>query len=264
MRNIIYFILIFLFVSCDGYLPGFNFESFKGTEAYELAIAVKNENVKKIEKIVKDNNNLINYLDPKFGHSLLMLSVANDLEKSVNKLLELGANPNKKSKPAFGINSEVTTAVFIACNKIYKKNCKTDILEILIKKGGRINDKIDVIYLNAKYITRETPLMIATKSNCIELVKKVIELGADINDYNYINGKGPLSNCIIYDNLDILEYLVIERKAKIPNYIFVRPAHNNTPRQEITLIEFLNEQKYPENSKNEDSKKKIINYIGKR
>jgi uncharacterized protein len=260
MKRYLYIILMALFISCNNYLPGFDFENFKGTKAYKLAKAVENQDVKKIEEIVKGDNNLIDFLDPKFGHSLLMLSVANGLDKSASKLLALGANPNKKSSPT-ETNSEVTTAVFIACNKIYKRNCKTHILEILIKNGGDINDKIDVRYVNAKYVTKETPLMIATNSNCINLVKKVVELGADINDYNYLNGKGPLSNCIIHDNIDILEYLVIERNAEIPSYVFIRPAHNNTPREELTLIEFLNEQTYSKNSKNEKYKTSIINYI---
>lgn len=261
MRKYIYLLILILGTNCKNYLPGFDFDSFKETEANELAIAVKNQNLNLIEKIVKNNNNLIDFLDPKFGHSLLMLAVANDLEKSVNKLLELGADPNKKSKPISNINSEITTPVFIACNKMYKGNCKTNILEILIKNGGNINDKIDVKYLNAKYITKETPLMIATMSNCIDLVKNVVELGANIDDYNYVNGKGPLSNCIIHDNLNILKYLVIEKKARIPSYVFVRPAHNNSSREEITLIEFLEEQKYSENSKNEKYKKEIIKYL---
>ncbi len=261
MRKFIYIILVFLFISCDEYLPGFDFDNFKDTKAYELAIAVENEDIKKIEEIIKDNESLIDFLEPKFGHSLLMLSVANNLDKSVEKLLELGANPNKKSEPTSGVNSEVTTAIFIASDKVYKRNCRTDILELLVKYGGIIDDKIDVKYLNSNYITKETPLMIATKSDCIDLVKKIVELGADINDYSYVNGKGPLSNCIIHDNLNILEYLVIQQKAKIPNYIFVRQAHNNSPKQELTLIEFLNEQEYSTSSDNYKYKKRIINYL---
>lgn len=263
MRKCIYIVLGFLLIGCDEYLPGFDFDNFKGTKAYELAIAVENENTKKIEEIIKGNKSLVDFLEPQYGHSLLMLSVANNLSESVEKLLELGANPNKRSEPVSGINSEVTTAIFIACNKVYRRNCRTDILELLVKYGGIIDDKIDVKYLNSSYITKETPLMIATKSDCIDLVRKIVELGADINDYSYVNGKGPLSNCIIHDNLNILEYLVIQQKAKIPNYIFVRQAYNNSPRQELTLIEFLNEQNYPKNSNNYKYKDLIIRYLNK-
>ncbi len=262
MKKFIILPLIFLLLnSCNPTLPGFDFKLFENTKASELAMAVKNENIKQIEQIVKGDNTLIDYLDPKFGHSLLMLSVANDLEMSAKKLLELGSNPNMRSKPSPEVSSDIITAVFIACNKIYKGNCHTDILELLIENGGKIDDQINVRYRNAKYTSNETPLMEATKSDCINLVKKVVELGADINDYNYKNGKGPLSNCIVHDNLKILEYLVIEKKAKIPPYVFVRPAHNNTKRQELSLVEFLNEQKYSENSKNGKSKKKIIDYL---
>lgn len=134
-------------------------------------------------------------------------------------------------------------------------------LDGIIKNGGNVNDELNVKYLNAKYITKETPLMEATKYDCLNLVKKLVEFGADINNYNYKNGKGPLSNCIIYDNIEVLEYLVIQRKADIPKYVFVRPESNGVVRQELTLIEFLNEQTYPENSRNDKYKNEIISYI---
>lgn len=255
------FIIIALVSSCNDYLPGFNFKSFNGTPAEELSKAVENENLEEIEAIVRENRQLIDYLDPQYGHSLLMLSVANDLEKSADKLLELGADPNKRSRPPKGVKSEITTPVLVSCNKVYKGNCKTVILEMLIKNGGDINEEIEVKYLHSNYKTKETPLMIATESDCINLVKKLIELGADINDYDYVNGKGPLSNCVVHDNLGILEYLVIEKKAKIPPYVFIRPEYKGTPREELTLIEFLKEQKYPEKSNNRIIKKKILDYL---
>jgi ankyrin repeat protein len=261
MRKYIYIILATCLISCNNYLPGFDFENFKGTKAYELAIAVEKENTKKIEAIIEGNKNLIDYTEPKFGHTLLMLSVANNLQKSVKKLLELGADPNKKSEIINDKISETTTAVFVASNKIYTRDCNTDILELLVQNGGEINDKIDVKYLNSNYITKETPLMIAAKSNCIDLVKKIVELGADINNYDYSYGKGPLSNSIIHDNLNILEYLVIEKKALIPKYVFVRPAHNNTPKEELTMIEFLEEQNYTKDSENYRYRERIINYL---
>lgn len=263
MKKYVY-ILLFLISGCDNiyYLPGFDFESFKGTEAYELALAVKKENIDEIENIARNNEELIDFLDPKFGHSLLMLAVANGLDESAEKLLKLGANPNKRSQPS-SENIEVTTPVFIACNYIYKGNCSSDILEMLIQYGGNINDQLEVRYLNATFITKETPLMIATESDCLYLIKKMVELGVDVNDYDYTNGKGPLSNCIIHDNLDVLEYLVIDMKAQIPDYIFVRPAYKGEPREELTIEDFLNEHSYPEWSSNYRIKQRILKFLEK-
>lgn len=263
MRFLKFTILLTFVVSCDNYLPGFDFQNFEGTKASELARAVQNENTEKIEEILVLNRDLIDFTEPKFGYSLLMLSVANNLDKSVKKLLQLGADPNKKSEPNKNLETEVTTAVFISCNKVYRRSCSTNILELLIKHGGHINDKIQVQYYNSNYITEETPLMVATESNCIDLVKKIVDLGGDINAYDYSNGKGPITNSIIHDNLNILEYLIVEKKANIPNYIFVRPAHNNSKRQELTIIELLNEQEYDIKSSNYQYRKKIIEYIRK-
>ncbi|WP_199142140.1 hypothetical protein, partial [Pedobacter sp. ASV12] len=126
------FLFFLVLSSCKNYLPGFDFESFDKTPVSELADAVKSENLKQIDFLIKSKKLPVDYLDPRFGHSLLMLSVTNNLEKSTSRLLELGANPNLKSRKLEDV--EVNTAMFIACKDYLNRNdCKTDILNSLIK-----------------------------------------------------------------------------------------------------------------------------------
>jgi ankyrin repeat protein len=262
-KNILLFSLIILtFFSCKRYLPGFDFKLFDNTDAEKLADAVKNEDLNDIERIVKENKTLIDFHDPKFGHTLLMLAVANDLEKSTEKLLELGADPNKKSIQIGNLSAETTTPMFIACSKIYKKNfCDTTILKMLIDYGGDINAYFMVKFVNADYETKETLFTEVTKSDCLPVIKLLINSGIDINDYSYENGHGPITNTILLDNLDVLKFLIIEKKIKIPNYVFVRHAYKNDPRVELTLEEFLNEQKYDVDSDNYRIRKEILEYL---
>lgn len=252
---------IILLSSCDRYLPGFDFNLFKGTSSYELALAVKNQSIDEIGEIIAKRKILVDIADPKFGHTLLMLAVANNLEKSVKKLLELGAYPNKRSIPKSSID-EIITPVFISCNHIYKKDyCNTSVLKLLIEHGGKVDDEIAVQYANSNYISIETPLMMATKNDCISIVKLLIQSGADINKYDYTEGHGPISNSIIYGNLTVLRYLIIDKKAKIPKYCFVRHAHNELPREELTVTDFLNEQKYSNNTNNNNIRHEILSYL---
>lgn len=261
-RNVLFCLIILTFYSCESYLPGFDFKLFDNTEAVKLAEAVKNENLNDIERIAKKNKTLLDFHDPKFGHTLLMLAVANNLKKSTKKLLELGADPNKKSTPIENLSVDIDTPMFIACSKIYKKNfCDTTILKMLIKYGGDVNAHRIVKFVNADYKIKETLFTEATKSDCLPVIELLINSGIDINDYSYENGHGPIVNTIIQDNLRILKFLIIEKKIKIPNYVFVRHAYKNDPRVELTLDEFLNEQKYDVDSDNFRIRNEILEYL---
>lgn len=262
MKNILFSLTILTFFSCECYLPGFDFKLFDNTDAEKLADAVKNEDLDDIERIVKENKTLIDFHDPKFGHTLLMLAVANDLEKSTGKLLELGADPNKKSIQIGNLSAEITTPMFIACSKYYKKNfCDTTILNMLIKHGGNVNTNRIVKFLGADYETKETLLTEASNFDCLPVIELLINSGIDINDYSYENGYGPISRAIIQDNLKILKYLIFEKKIKIPDYVYVRHAYKNDPREELTIQELLNEKKYDVDSENYKIRKEILEYL---
>lgn len=248
--------------SCKNYLPGFNFNAFDNTHLKELAKAVENESIEEIEYLVKLRKIEIDYLEPEYGHSLLMLAVANNLKKSTKKLLELGANPNLKSNP-LDINSvEITTPMFIACDKIINtSSCELTILSLLIHYGGNVNDELEVQYVGNDYKSKETVLMIACKYDCLEIVNALVKAGADIDKYDYKEGLGPISNAIIYDRMEILRYLIIEKKANIPKYCFVIQSHNETPRKEYTVSDMLLKKNYNEESNDFKIKSEILAYL---
>lgn len=104
----------------------------------------------------------------------------------VRKLLNSGANPN-----LFGEKSPLYISV-----EIYE----TEIFEMLLEKGAKIND------LSGK----NTALLLAVERNDLNKVKKLVKLGADPN----INGKNG-KNCLLTaitreyrDNTDIVSELI--------------------------------------------------------
>ena len=257
------FIICLLLNSCERNLPGFDFDSFNETPVEKLAQAVKRENLEQIENLVTVGKVQIDYLDPEFGHSLLMLAVANDLPNSTDKLLELGANPNLRSKLfAEEDSSYIVTPMFIACDHILNQNyCDTDLLESLIKYGGNVNDQIKIRYVGADYSVDRTPLLKASGGKCLKIVKFLVEAGAEINKYDYEKGTGPISEAIIHDRMDILRYLIIDKKALIPKYCFVSQAHNETPKKTYTTTELLLIKNYDKGSTNDKIKIEVLEYL---
>ncbi|MFV0531912.1 MAG: hypothetical protein ACK5MD_10815 [Flavobacteriales bacterium] len=67
---------------------------FKDTEAYELARAIEKEDLHTIEKLVKENPELLNITNETSGSNMLSLSLTLENFEAFKKLLELGAKPN--------------------------------------------------------------------------------------------------------------------------------------------------------------------------
>ncbi len=136
-------------------------------------------------------------------------------------------------------------------------------MRLLIDHGGKVDDEIYIQYGNSNYRSIETPLTVATKNDCLLVIKLLVQSGADINKYDYTEGHGPLSNSIVYGSLNVLRYLIIDKKAKIPKYCFVRQAHNESLREELTVTDFLTEQKYEDNTKDYKIRKEILDFLKK-
>lgn len=97
---IIHFVLACLLFSCSNMcrerivdkseLTGGDYRLFQNTPAWELVKAVEDGNTKKIDKIVPENPELINYQESKYGETLLMLTIMNQQLKSFKALLKNG------------------------------------------------------------------------------------------------------------------------------------------------------------------------------
>ncbi|WP_437918736.1 ankyrin repeat domain-containing protein [Sphingobacterium sp. LRF_L2] len=252
-------IIIFLCYSCEPPLPGFDFDLFKGTPGEKLANAVRDQSEKKIKEILSTSNISPDIREPIHGRTLLMLAIANNLEESVKFLLEAGADPNIRTGKAGG---DVLTPMLLACNHIYRRRvCDLDVLETLIAYKGNVNDSVPKQFLNADYQSLNTPLLEACKGDCLELVKLLVDNRADINNYDYREGIGPLSYAIMFNNLETLRYLIIDRKIKIPKYCCIIQAYAETPRIEMTVEESLMDNKYEKGSKNDRMRSEIISYL---
>lgn len=222
IKSAFFFCILIIFQSChhtfDRQLPGFDFELFKDTPVEKLARAVEKDDMAKINEILATPVEL-DYKELKFGHTLLMVAVANNKINAVETLLKSGASPNLTSKS----NSN---AVTIAAEN-YSDICDTTIIYMLQKSGGDLNfiQTIDRIESNGmRSFVQRTVLMIAARNDCFAISKYIIDNGANINEFTYYNGYGALTEALIQDNLRLAKYLIIDRHVIIPPYIFKRQA----------------------------------------
>lgn len=210
MRILLVLIWCIAFIGCNNRdkkvdkekLLGKDYRLFQDTPVWDLAKAVEDENVSLINQLVKEKKLPIDDQEPKFGNTLLMLAIGNNDYKSVQTLLDLGANPN------IADHYLGSTPMHDAA-----KNEDPIYLKLLIAHKGNPN------VIENKPVTeddqaRSTPLNEAISysfGSGLEKVKLLVDAGADINysnDGNPFYTRLPLAASIIHGQFDITLYLL--------------------------------------------------------
>jgi uncharacterized protein YajQ (UPF0234 family) len=259
--------LLIFFYSCktDNYLPGFDFKLYKNTPVWNLAKAVQAENIKKINQLLKDKSINVDYQEPKFGHTLLMLAVANNKAKSVEALLQNNAEPNLVSW------YQNENSLTIASNESYSESCDTVILSKLIKFGGDLNflQEYKETSQNGEQKIKSTLLNTAISSGkCLEYIIYLVNKGSNINSYPENDPtESPITYALLTNNLEVAKYLIIDKKAAIPPYVFIRQAnisYQGEPEKYLTLTDLLKEQQFKKGTKDYKLREEIIEFLKSR
>ena len=178
-------------------LSNIDYRVFQNTPAWQLAKAVQDEDTEEIDKIVSENPRIINYQDSKYGNTLLMLTIMNQQLKSFNTLLKNGAEVNTHN------TYDGTSPLIEACSSKYYNLI---FAKTLIEYGANIND-IETGKRRKGNSTRLTPLIAASKTGNLDLVKFLVMKGADINYQNEF-GQSALSESVMVSNYEIAYYLL--------------------------------------------------------
>ena len=229
-------------------LTGYDIEIFKGP-AWKLAKAVDSEDTIKIKRILHEGKISVNYQEPHFGHTVLLWAVRMGKIKSVEVLLKNGANPNLQD------NYDGNSAFMEACKFGINYDRDTQILKLLIEYGGDPNSEEKGPRRQGNK-TRKTPLILAARC-CFEKVKLLVEAGADI-DYRTEFGGNALFSALIGANesLEILDYLVIEKKANI-----CLPLRINSDGRKLYLKDELKLIREPDNVEQYNLLQRLITYV---
>jgi hypothetical protein len=222
-----------------------DYRLFQNTPAWELARAVRDEDFSTIAKIVAQDPSLLDYQDPKFGGTLLMLTIRNQQIKSFQALLEKNADVHVHDE------YDGTSALILACSD---KGYDISYAKRLIEFGANVND-IEIGERRVGNSTRETPLIASSKQGSLNLVKLLIEKGAEVNYQNEF-GHTALAKAIMTDNYEVALYLLkVEADYTLP--IFYRPNNN----RQMYLVDVLREDFFDLRSQEYKRKMEIVDFL---
>ena len=229
-KILILFSLLFLMLSCNKMdrdkkvdkekLLGADYRLFQDTPAWELAKAVQDDDIDKIDEEVKKNPEILNYQESKYGKTLLHLSSFNDDYKSFKELLKLGANPNIA-------DSSHCTSPLIEVAESSKDKIKY--AEELIKYKADVN-YVECDKGKEKQKTKRTALIAASGWGHLDIVKLLIENGAEINYNDGSQSGSALGSAALSRNYDVILYLLQrEVDCKIVLYKKYNSDNSETP-----------------------------------
>jgi hypothetical protein len=250
----IYFAMIFSFISCNNRenivdkqnLLGNDYRLFQKTPAWELAKAVEDEDTIKIKEIVKNKKSDIDFREPKFGNTLLMLSIKNSQFQITKLLLASGANPNVTN------TYRGSSSVIVAA-----KNNDPKYLDLILKYKGNPNAKESVLVKEGDEV-RESALLAAISfldPNSLKKVKLLVESGANINYHNPGHTDLPLSKALIVEKLDVALYL-LQNDAD-----FNLSLYKTVDEKDVYILEALRKCIIDLNSEQYKSKLGVIKFL---
>ena len=239
-------------------LLGADFRLFQDTPAWELAKAVKWQDTTEIRRQVQELHVPIDFQEEKYGETLLMMALQKEKNKSVIKLLELGADPNLYSDT---LRQGGQNAVMIACEKDY---ISPKTLKLLLRYDGNPNSVIRTIKIRNDSSNiqplRKSALFLASQES-LEKVRILVESGADVNQYTPDTYPGAIKGALNFDKMDIVLYL-LEHRAD-----YNRTYHQLMTNGEIVDVDILYKLRQcilPLDSEQYEYKMKVVDFLQKR
>ncbi len=230
MRNYILILLqALLVISCNQKskeeLTVQDIEIFEKTIAWNLVQAVNENDFIKIQNVLKENSELVNFQEPIFGTTPLMWAVSSEKYQSAKALLDNGADPNIISKIG-------TTALFRAVSFSWddtQANEDPKFVKLLLdyKADPNIN------YCSPKIDGQTDPIECGTSplmhsvSRGFEKVKLLVNAGANVN-YKTETGKTASIEALLMKDVNTAYYLIVEKKSNITEPYYFYDLINDT------------------------------------
>ena len=262
-KHFLIIIILFLITSCNNRelivdkekLLATDYRLFQETPAWTLAKAVQDDNTALIRKIVNEIKVDIDFQEPIFGQTLLMLAVTSQNYNACKTLLELGANPNKYD------NYDGDNAMIDAAKISNLTGDNTRILKLLLQYKGNPNF-VEVGIRREGNSTRNSVLISAVQFNDIQsslpMVKMLVDAGANINYKNEF-GQTALSQAIIQNVFDVALYLL--QKGANVNEVIVDRSDIYKGGEKVYLVNMLREITPELNSKQHKQKLAIVEFL---
>jgi len=233
--------------------PGYRFSNFRGTPIENIAIAIEKDDTILLNSIIKEKSINLNYLEPKYNQPIINLAIWYDKKKEIKWLLKNGANPNI----ICGNNS--ITPFLLTCSLAFLNRDNISMMTLLIKYGADVN-AVQIYRSGGGKIIKKTPLDYICESGNVSELKLLINNGADLNSYPKNGEQSLISRAEINPKLDIMRYLLMEKKVPIPDYCVIRyPGTQNE--KKITLRQLINERQVLKDAKQEKIEQEILFFL---
>lgn len=187
-------------------LKGNDYLLFKETPVWELAKSIRDGDKDKIIRLIKKEPEMINYQEPKYGNTLLMMTVMNQQLMQFHLLLDNHADVDIHN------TYDGSSAII---ESVRYKWFDIQFTEQLVARGASVND-IQTGGKSEWSKIRESVLMSAVSSGKMEFVQFLVDQGSDVN---YIN-----ENCE-----SALSKAIMTNKHKIGYYLLLNGADFNRP-----------------------------------
>lgn len=226
-------------------LTGDDYRLFQGTPAWELAKAVQDADEGKIKAVAAKDPKLMNFQEPKFGSTLLALTIKNQQKKAFKILLAEKAEVNVHD------TYDGTSPLIEACSY---PQYDSRYAETLVANGANVND-VETGERRTGNSTRFTPLMAASKAGKTDLVEMLIKKGANINYQNEFK-QTALSESVMVDKYSTA-LLLLENGADYKQPVFYRPEEN----RQMYLVDVMREDFVDLGSDDHQDKMKVVEFL---
>lgn len=200
-----------------------NVRIFRDTPAWDLAAAVRWQNVGRIKAIIKKDPDLLNYQDPHYGATLLLWAVGTEKYRSAETLLQLGADPEIAS------THDGSTPLYVAAgyswvDRFAKKNPRY--VELLLQYGADPNNVSFVGHSvpdSFNIVEPSTSPLMNSIGTGIEKTKALVDAGADINHKTKSGRTAAIYALRERHTPEYAHYLIVEQGATVSEPYYPRP-----------------------------------------
>lgn len=231
-----------LITGCIFTYPSYPFfqdvEEFRDTSAWELALAIYDDDPDRIMELLTNDTSLINYKEKRYHHSPLQMAAGLAKPKATENLLNFGADPNHHSKNGFfPILDAIENSWSITVDGITKIQGDDDnsrkTLNILLDHGADPNNKFEPEKNTPPFegclADNPSSLIFALDSRCdFEMVKMLVEHGADIN-YKTPSGMTASIKALQGNYIYIAHYLIVQNDADISGVYYDLKSERRGP-----------------------------------
>lgn len=186
-----------------------DYRLYRDTPCEELASAVYWQNTEKIDRILTQSPELLTYTDSFYHQSVFFYALLDNKMRSVEAMLEHGANPNQIQVDSTVGVPFLIVPLTLVCDGFDEENKKIESARMLLEHGADVNIRfVRPLMKGYDWNSPSTPLMAAAKSGNLNLVRFLLENGADPNYRINELDSPPLQDALIQNHYDIAELLL--------------------------------------------------------